>query len=324
MIDGSYRLLREIEVLVYENTQLVDSVVIWIGDEGTIEKALRTATRLETFRTDRATAAKLFGQRDDSKVVVSIDGNLRQDAEPTELAFVIAQNGPAAPRQDAEQIDGAPTRPPDPVIPTVARQSVRKIDGRQQVLVTSQEQQVSGFEWDLSKPQAVDVDPTGLIDCDHRMVARMAQSAGEWSGQELARELSQVARRSLSLMPQGALRPASSIIRGRTGGEIDHAVVLAALMRARKIPARVVFGLSPDRENSEENEVRLLTKLSAWVVVSIDGQWFSVDPMTTKLNRADQLCLDAPPGDADLQARLTKVFRQVLDLDIEIRGARYE
>lgn len=324
MIDGRYRLLREVEVLAFEDGKLVDNAVIWINKEGVIEKTLRPAIRLETFRTDRATAQELFGQRDDSEVIVSVAGTLRQDAEPTQLAFVIAQNASAESTQDSEQATGADSTMSGAVLPTVARQSVRKTADGLHVLVTSLAEQPAGFEWDSSRVDTVDTDPTALIDFGQSVVTRMSQSVGELTGQDLVSELSHVARNSLSLTPQGKLRPASSVIRDGAGGEIDHAVVLAALMRARKIPARVVFGLSLDRANRDQNEGRVAMKLSAWVVASVDDQWISVDPMTSKLNRADQLCLEAPRGDADLQALLTSVFRRISGIDIEIRGARYE
>jgi transglutaminase-like putative cysteine protease len=324
MIDGTFRLLSEIEVLVYVDAELVDNVVIWTNKDGTIEKTLRTATRLETFRIDRASAQELFGQRDESEVTVSVAGTLRQNAEPTQLGFVIVPKTSAPSTKDSDPVAGDDLATPESVLPTVARQSVRKTPDGLQVLVTSQAKPIAGFEWDSSEADSVDTDPTALIDVGHRLVTKMSESVGELAGQNLVSELSRVARNSLSLTPQGKLRPASSVLRGGTGGAMDHAIVLAALMRARGIPARVVFGLSPARANRQDNENRVLMKLSAWVIVRVDGQWISVDPMTSQLNRADQLCLEAPRGDADLQALLTDVFRRISEIEIQIRGARYK
>ena len=181
----------------------------------------------------------------------------------------------------------------------------------------------SAFVLARSTPEPSDTSATLMIDFGQSAVARMAAAIGELSGRELADELSHLVVNDLSLVPQGRLRPASAVIRSGQGGVVDHAVVLAALLRARKFPARVVFGLSRDRDPDLAGDDRVIMTLAAWVVVSIDGQWVAIDPMTAQFNRADQLCLSRPGPDVDLQESLSSVFEQLAKIQIEIRGATY-
>jgi len=324
MLDGTYRVLREVEVLTFENAEQIDSIVVWVDNDGVIEKMLRPGLRLASFRTDRATAREVFGRHDDSEVKVSVAGSLRDNPEPSQVAFVIVERELAASKQDSGEGSTEDAESSGLVLPSVAHQSVRRIDDGLQVLVTSDGTTLEGFDQDRSGAEDVDTKPTQLIDLGHPAVARLSKSVGELPTSDLATELSHVVRNILSLMPQGVLRPASSVIRAGKGGVVDHAIVLAALLRARQIPARVVFGLTRDRNEPGRSDDRMTLKLAGWVVALVDGQWVSIDPVASEFSRTDQLCLSQPDGDADLKAELSKVFRGITDIDIEIRGARYE
>lgn len=321
MIDGDYRLLREIDVTSFQDAKPVDSLVVWVDDQGVIEKSLRPALRLESFRVDRSTANDLFGTHDESEVRVSVAGQLRDGGDPVRLTTLVTSGSYSAddsadpPSEDADAGGWMP--------PAIAGQHVRRGDSGFEVLVTSETADPEGFKNDRTAPEAVDTAATPLIDIGHASVARKATAIGDLAGTELARELTRLAQNDLSLMPQGLLQPASAVILAGKGGYIDHAVVVAALLRQRKIPARVVFGLSRSNETKVAANNRIPMKLSAWVVASIDGRWTSIDSVTGQFNRVDQICLSRPAGDADLNAALADVFGQIAKIQVQVLDAEY-
>ena len=321
MLDGSYRLLREIDVRTFVDTGTVESLVVWINGQGGIEKTLRPELRLESFRADRATARSMFGDPQDGEVNVNVAGELREDIAPIRVAYVVADKTPPSSEQADGEASGAPI---DSVLKPIAHQSVRRIEGGLHVLVASDAKTPNGFESDNSVSLPVDTKPTNLIDFHHADVARMSKTIGELPPRDLASELARLVRNDLSLIGQGDLNAASASIRAGRAGFVDQAVVLASLLRAREIPSRVAFGLS--RRTQGENGVkdRTTMTLSAWVVAWIDGSWVAIDPLTTQFNRSDQLCFSCPSGDADLAAEIGKVFRRVAEVNFEIRGAKYE
>ena len=310
MFDGTYQTLREVDVSTFQDGQQVDSLVVWIDERGVIQKSLHLGLRLESFRTDRASANRLFGRNDDRRVHFSVTGSLRADDDPTEVAFVVSDSA------DADAADVVP-------LPAVAGQSLKRRSDAVQVMVSTQGKTPTGFEADRSVAEPIDTAATTLLDIGHPSVARMAAAIGELPVRDLAEQLARLAQNDLSLIPQGELRPASAIIRSGQGGGMDHAVLIAALLRARQIPARVVFGLSRSQATESSAENRVTMHLAAWVVASIEGRWISIDPMTSQINRADQLCLSRPAGDADLNVVLAQVFRRLGEINVEIRGAGY-
>ncbi|QDV88120.1 transglutaminase-like domain-containing protein [Planctomycetes bacterium TBK1r] len=324
MFDGTYRTLREVDVSTFQDGQPVDSLVVWIDEQGVIQKTLHLGLRLESFRTDRASAEELFRRPDDRRVQFSVTGSLRADADPTEVAFVVSD-----PSRSTSADDSVETRPADAdqanvlPLPAVAGQSVKRSGDVVQVMVSTRAKTPTGFDADRSVAEPIDTAATKWIDLGHPSVTRMAGAIGELPIRDLAEQLARLAQNDLSLIPQGELRPASAIIRSGQGGQMDHAVLIAALLRARQIPARVVFGLSRSEATESSTENRVTMHLAAWVVASIEGRWVSIDPMTSQINRADQLSLSRPAGDADLNVVLAQVFRRLGEINVEIRGASY-
>lgn len=329
MIDGNYQLLREVDVMMFRDAKLVDSSIVWVNETGVIEKMLRPELRLESFRSDRMTARTLFSKADPSAVTVRVTGALPMADNPSQVAYLIVQGAEESEREGAD-------RPTEFSMPAVANQSTRRVEAGQQVLVSTETKAGDGFEKDTSEPIPADTAATGLIDLGQPAVTRMAQTIGELPIMELASELAHLTQNSLSLSTQGELRSASTIIRSRNAGVFDHAVVLAALLRARQIPARLTLGLvrndEPGRSEASGNqasgneasgsEERVLMKLVAGVVVWIDGQWVTIDPMSAKFNRVDQLCLSRPGDDDELRAQISALMRRLMNIDIQVRGVK--
>jgi hypothetical protein len=336
MLDGQYRVLTEVEAVWLKDGEAVNQQVLWTDQVGVIEKTLQPATRLQSFRCTRETAQMRFPDRDPDAIYVFAQGALPVSEPLDRVAFLLpappasaaASSGDTAAGEDdpaAEKKDLA-DRNDAPPVPAIANQSIRRSGDRWQVLVESRPRDHSGFRRDRSAPEAADRDGSALIDAGHAAVVRAADSVGPLDHRESARELAALVANTLSWQPQRALRPASQVLRDRRGGELDHALLLAALLRARGIPARVVFGFSTvDRDTSlavvsEGGPNRTPLKLTGWVNAWIGDRWIAVDPLTGRFNRADRISLERPAGDADLSAVLYNLVGRLSEFDLEVRA----
>lgn len=334
LLNGIYKLLNEVEVRIVESDRIIDELVIWVDDSGVIQKSLRPEMRIEALRATRQEAQELFGQRDDGEVSVSVKGVLKKNARPSQVAFVIVDSdlaekstvdsGAVDSEADADSVDSASSSAAQMISPA-AGQAVRSIADGLQVLSSADRSPLNGFRGFERSVTESDTAQTELIDFLHPSVARMSQALGELSKTDLLKELSNMTKNVLSLSTQQGLRKASVIIRSGKGGELDHAIVLTSLLRARGIPACIAFGLKavPGGAEAELVTRRSRMMLSSWVVARVNDTWVTVDPLTAELNQADRLCLKQTDGDADLAVELAAVFRRIADIEIEIRGARY-
>ena len=97
---------------------------------------------------------------------------------------------------------------------------------------------------------------------------------------------------------------ASEVIRSRRGDCTEHAVLLAAALRADGIPSRVAMGLvhvSPDGRASRRFEWHM------WSQAMIDGLWHDFDPTRSRrfdaghlLFATSPLCDGCQPGPSEL------------------------
>ena len=320
MLDGKYRLLREVDVTTFRDAQLIDSMVVWVDDQGVIEKSLRPDLRLESFRTDETTARSMFKSAEDFSIRLSATGTLRDDAEPTRVGFRVGRLGSGQADSDGGQATS--------IVPAVANQSVRLSDGVIEVMVEKEPAdgepgEGEGYQRDRREAADADVAASKSIDIGNAAVSRMAASVGELPVDELVSELTQLVHNRLSLAPQGTLRPASQIVRAGSGGSIDHAIVLVSLLRAREIPSRVVLGLVRSENDDSRQQGSVSMKLSAWAIALINGEWVAIDPMTTRVNRTDQICLTVPQADGDLPSELESVFRKLTTIQVTVADAEY-
>lgn len=97
-----------------------------------------------------------------------------------------------------------------------------------------------------SKPVPEDLAPNSLIQSDDREVVRLAASIlpDESEPFKLAVALEKGVRQHINIRGyEQAFSTAAEVVRSRKGDCTEHAVLLAAVCRARRIPARVVLGL---------------------------------------------------------------------------------
>ena len=314
MADGEFRKLREIESnTIDESDRVVDQLILWIDEQGTIQKTLRPAMRLEGFRTSESEMRRIFADRDDAEVRILVKGVLRDDAQPTTIAFMVRDSEPSA--------DGGATAISETMFRPAVQQSIRPGQSGLHVFVSAEEPP-AGFQAFESASRPADVVTTPIMDFGHQDVTRLAKVVGDLPARELSLELANIVKNILSIVPQRGVRRTSVVVRSGEGGELDHTVLLASLLRSRGIPARVAFGLRR-LERSERGIGRESMRLSSWVIASIDNRWIAIDPMTAQPVGDLRMTLHLCEGKEDILSVIDQLFRKLGDVAIEIRGARY-
>jgi transglutaminase-like putative cysteine protease len=119
--------------------------------------------------------------------------------------------------------------------------------------------------------------PSLYINCDDPAVIAMAKEAadGEQDAYALVDKLRRYVTREITQKGLDVgFASASEVCRDRKGDCSEHAVLLAALARARGIPARVVTGLVYVPTFSGHDDV---FGFHMWTQVYVAGQWVDID-----------------------------------------------
>jgi len=177
-------------------------------------------------------------------------------------------------------------------IPATNEQSVQR-DG-DSVLLTVLPQAGAGAN---DKPAPADTQPNDWLQSGASEIRRLAEEASPGAGKsdaERMRELEQfvfgyIDKKSLSVGYASALETA----RTRQGDCTEHALLLAALGRARGIPTRIATGLAYVEEFGGAERVFVP---HAWAQAWIDGRWQSYD---AALGRFDSSHITLGVGDGD-------------------------
>ncbi|MDX1945980.1 MAG: transglutaminase family protein [Pirellulaceae bacterium] len=121
-------------------------------------------------------------------------------------------------------------------------------------------------------PAADDLAPNNLIQSDDPLIVKMAQEgAAAGSDWEVAQALERFVSRTITSKNYSQVfATASEVARAKEGDCTEHAVLLAALLRARKIPARAALGLVyyPKQRGFAYH---------MWNEAWIDGRWVPLD-----------------------------------------------
>jgi hypothetical protein len=154
-------------------------------------------------------------------------------------------------------------------------QKVEKVDDHTARLIVTQLDRESKVDAALvgDKPTAADSAPNSLIQSDDETVIALANALAPPDTKPLvvALALEKGVRQHISKRNYGqAFATAAEVVRSQEGDCTEHAVLLAAACRARKIPARVVLGLVfyPPQNGFAYH---------MWNEVWIDDRWVPLD-----------------------------------------------
>jgi transglutaminase-like putative cysteine protease len=166
------------------------------------------------------------------------------------------------------------------------------------------------------KPAADDLLPTSYIQSDDAEVARLASSVAseEKDSWKVACALEKFVDETITEKNFGsALATAAEVARTKAGDCTEHSVLFAALCRARKIPARVAFGLIYSEHLGG-------FAYHMWTEVWISDRWI---PMDATLGRGGIGCDHIKLGDSNLKgseslAAMASVAQVLNQLELEI------
>jgi hypothetical protein len=244
LLEGTQRLLR-IDVLTrFGNGSTVRSVV-WTDAKGEILKTRTEAFSWETYRTTKERA--LGG---------STGGGAPAQMADLGLATIVRLEQPLAGAHQTRRVryevsisgdSNAPENDPARIFPNGPRQQVKPIRERTAELIVTSAKPASGPQISpVAPPSDADRQPNNLVQSDHELVVRMADEAAgnETDPRRVAMALERHVKRSVRTKNfTQALATAADVAQTREGDCTEHAVLLAALARAKGIPARVAIGL---------------------------------------------------------------------------------
>lgn len=333
---------KHYHVLVYNQASLeaMDLAVEVIGNE-----RVELPEGIETLSHQRET---LRSPENTQNVDLWLDaqGNIRKGSasmlgRPMDM-IACSETCAIAPTQSLDMMDSAMVDSPRLITPEMLSDflsyRVRITNkGIIKPFITTDEQSVADLgngEWQInvyrgsidgqSPPTPADTQPNAWLQSDAPEIKQLAAiAAGNTSNNmHVMGNLSSfvnryVTQRGLDIGYVSAL----DVARDRRGDCAQFAVLLAAMARARDIPARVVIGmLYTDRYN---NKARVFVP-HAWVIAWVGGRWRSFDPAASRFD-SGHIALDIGDGNpwhffnaanefGSIQINAVRTFAEMYDM----------
>lgn len=218
---------------------------------------------------------------------------------------------------------------PPPELPTIASQRVTsQDDGSLLVTITPADPVRQAPEEDAPNGGAPDpkyLAATPLIDCDDPVITDMAArliGAIEHTGDRAEALRLGVHRHLRAGGLASAFASASEAARGGAGDCSEHAVLLAALLRARGVPARVAMGLVYAESFAGQ---RHIFAWHMWTQAWVDERWIDLDATIDRpFSAAHILVATSALNDGVLGDEFTRLLALMGNLEVEVVGVGYE
>ncbi|MBC8351370.1 MAG: transglutaminase domain-containing protein [Planctomycetes bacterium] len=236
----SVRLLsEERELLRIESSMAIAGTkinsILWVDDAGEVLKMSVPGINHESFRTTKELALRPADKVEfdlGTQTVVKVEKPIRTPHATTRIVY------------RARLSNGSPSE----TFSNCRSQTVTKTGDRSAEIVVRAIRPKSEViaDSDSGEPTEADVQPNNLIQSDDGAIVRLAERFGEgvtdpW---ELAMTFEAGVRDYVhSKNFSQAISSAADVVRSGEGDCTEHAVLLAALCRAKGIPARVAIGL---------------------------------------------------------------------------------
>lgn len=240
---------------------------LWTDDTGLVWKTANIESGEENFRTTKEVAQKQDGKAFDlgTSTIVKVDRQLDQPHATQRIVY----------RATLKH------RNPAEVFSICGSQSVKQIDEHTAELVVRRVTAVAPEMIDPAptKPEPADTAPNSLIQSDAKIIQKMAYSivGNEKDPIQIAFALEKGVREKLTNKNfSTAFATAADVARTLEGDCTEHAVLLAALLRAKKIPARVAAGLVYVQAN-EERKMPQGFAYHMWTEAWLNDRWVPLD-----------------------------------------------
>ena len=304
LLQGPRELLKIKTVARFAGTTI--SGRMWVDDAGSVLKtSIDTGLPTETYRTTQANALRPVDG--DFDLGVSTLVKIKQPIEQAHRTKKIVYRARLKRGDPSEKFANSPT------------QSIKRIDEHTaEITVRSLapgQPELAGFA-KPPPPTTDDLSPNSLIQSDDRLIVDMSRqvAANEEDDWVTACAFEKhVGDLVTSKNFSQAIASASDVVRSAEGDCTEHAVLLAALCRARAIPARVAMGLvyyAPSQGFAYH----------MWNEVWVNDQWI---PMDATLGRGGIGAAHVKVADSDLSSAspvsaLLPVIDVIGQLELEI------
>ena len=240
----------------------------WVNERGEIEKTLElTGARVTTFRVTRETTERLVAAVEMERMLnqqVDLElapGETWDANSPLDTAFVI----------EMERID------PASVFLKTSVQRVESLDARSSRITVRPSSLGELIPFDTSNdqpPTSAETNPSQWIRSDHSLIKTLGErvAPADATPLEFARSATRLIADRVPLTSLDTSPPNSmNALQARKGDFVDHACLLAAVLRQRAIPARVVGGLKV--------EAGAIPRLVFWMWTEawINERWIGLD-----------------------------------------------
>nr|WP_199045927.1 transglutaminase-like domain-containing protein [Dyella sp. ASV24] len=232
-----------------------------------------------------------------------------------------------APVQDIDMLRAAMVDSPEPVSASMRREVLRYVihatDDDARPVIATDEQRVAPLghgDWLVEVgsataggqpgPTAEDTQANAWLQSDAPELRALASNAAQGTSDDL-QTMNRLRNFTSSYLAghrgSGGYASALEVVRTRQGDCKGYAVLLAALARARGIPARVVTGMVYADHYAGSSRVFVP---HAWVQAWVDGRWQSFDAALGQFDSA-HIALDTGDGDPWHFANLSNLFGQM-------------
>lgn len=336
LLDGKFEKLIEITCRTRVGDQIVAEQMIWTNAKGEVQKTLEPQTRLESFLTDQRTAMEALDDPLDIAqadadlapaerryaAAVDVEGWIDRSTQASRVAFVVALEPRPGESQSETTILSMEAAP---------NQMVRAMEGGFQVLVTRQKEDRAGFADFTEMPTEDDLAETTVFDFGQPIVSRMAAGMAGSEPTRAALETTKVVHNVMSLANDAVIERASVIAKRGSGGNLQHALLLTALLRSQSIPARLAIGLKyeslsvPPDASDEIKSKRSRMDLHYWTLAYIDDEWIALDATTGTTASADRITLmTSHLKGANEYTDIGRAFEMLGRLKIKVLRAQYD
>jgi hypothetical protein len=264
LLSGPHELLRINKVTNFSSTQKIEET-IWTDRTGDTLKTFSPAMEMTTYRTTKAEATADADAADLdllSSTMVNLEQPLPKGHQSQQVRYRV-------------HLDGGD---PAGVFVNGPSQQVKSIDANTaEVIVYAIRPDATGGNptapTDL--PTNADSKPNNMIQSDDPLIVTQAKQAvgDETDPWRVATALEGYVHRAINKKDYSQVfATAAEVAKSHEGDCTEHAVYLAALARARGIPARVAIGLV-----YMEKQGKGAFYYHMWTEVFIDGRWIPLD-----------------------------------------------
>ena len=257
------RIERSDQLQVADGQTITIKSTLWVDEAGEILKTLLPGLGLEEYRTSRQDALAKTGTRP-FDINASFSIPLKRAIAQPHATRLVRYRVHVRDGQAADFFAQGPSQRITPLENGWAQIDVQAISPGSQTTAPRQ-----------PPPTPADTAANSLIQSDNALIVTMAKSVGSKTDDpwQLACQLEKHVARLIETKDfSRVFASAAEVVQSRQGDCTEHAVLLAALCRARQIPTRVVIGLVyVPRPGAPELAYHM------WNEVWIKNGWFPLD-----------------------------------------------